>query len=131
MVKIFKSVEGSRSSMMDVEDEHNRMRAAFGLRYRIGQPGTPAAEGVPGGREPHFEGASAARLAALRWRAGHSGRNRPAPRTQRLATGRAHRQNRPSNSQSFLDRVASRTEAMNRTWSSGAIQAVNLLNTVS
>ena len=25
---------------MDVEDEHNHMRAAFGLRDRIGQPGT-------------------------------------------------------------------------------------------
>jgi hypothetical protein len=24
--------------MMDVEDEHNHMRAAFGLRDRIGQP---------------------------------------------------------------------------------------------
>jgi len=44
VVKIFKCVEGSRSSMMDVEDEHNHMRAAFGLRYRFGQPGTPAAE---------------------------------------------------------------------------------------
>jgi hypothetical protein len=29
VVKIFISVEGSRSSMMDVEDEHNRMGAAF------------------------------------------------------------------------------------------------------
>ena len=38
MVKIFKCVEGSRSSMMDVEDEHNHMRAAFGLRYRFGKP---------------------------------------------------------------------------------------------
>jgi hypothetical protein len=28
-----------------------------------------AAESVPGGREPHFEGASASGLAALRWRA--------------------------------------------------------------
>jgi RNA polymerase sigma-70 factor (ECF subfamily) len=36
VVKIFKCVEGSRSSMMDVEDEHNHMRAVFGLRYRIG-----------------------------------------------------------------------------------------------
>jgi len=36
VVKIFKCVEGSRSSMMDVEDEHNHMRATFGLRYRIG-----------------------------------------------------------------------------------------------
>jgi hypothetical protein len=44
VVKIFKCVEGSRFSMMDVEDEHNHMRAAFGLRDRIGQPGTPAAE---------------------------------------------------------------------------------------
>jgi hypothetical protein len=44
MVKIFKCVERSRSSIMDVEDEHNHMRAAFGLRYRIGQPATPAAE---------------------------------------------------------------------------------------
>jgi len=44
MVKIFKCVEGSRSSMMDVEGEHNHMRAAFGLRDRIGQPATPAAE---------------------------------------------------------------------------------------
>jgi hypothetical protein len=31
VVKIFKCVEESQSSMMDVEDEHNRMRAAFGL----------------------------------------------------------------------------------------------------
>jgi hypothetical protein len=44
MVKIFKSVEGSRPSMMDVEDERNHVRAAFGLRYRISQPATPAAE---------------------------------------------------------------------------------------
>jgi response regulator RpfG family c-di-GMP phosphodiesterase len=44
MVKISKCAEGSRSSMMDVEGEHNHMRAAFGLRHRIGQPGTPAAE---------------------------------------------------------------------------------------
>jgi len=44
MVKIFKSAEGSRPYMMDVEDEHNHMRSAFGLRYRIGQPATPAAE---------------------------------------------------------------------------------------
>jgi len=44
MVKIFKCAERSRSSMMDVEDEHNHMRAAFGLRYRFGKPGTPAAE---------------------------------------------------------------------------------------
>jgi feruloyl esterase len=43
-IKIFKSVEGSRPSMMDFEDEHNHVRAAFGLRYRISQPGTPAAE---------------------------------------------------------------------------------------
>jgi hypothetical protein len=44
MVKIFKCAERSRYSMMDVEDEHNHMRAAFGLRYRFGQPGTPARE---------------------------------------------------------------------------------------
>jgi len=44
MVKIFKCAERSRSSMMDVEDEHNHMRAAFGLRDRFGQPGTPARE---------------------------------------------------------------------------------------
>jgi hypothetical protein len=30
--------------MMDNEEERNHMGAAFGLRYRIGQPGTPAAE---------------------------------------------------------------------------------------
>jgi organic radical activating enzyme len=44
MVKIFKCAERSRSSMMDVENEHNHMRAAFGLRYRFGKPATPAAE---------------------------------------------------------------------------------------
>jgi hypothetical protein len=44
VVKIFKCVEESRSSMMDIEDEHNHMRAASRLRDRIGQPGTPAAE---------------------------------------------------------------------------------------
>ena len=44
MVKIFKCAERSRSSMMDVEDEHNHMRAAFGLRYRFGKPATPARE---------------------------------------------------------------------------------------
>ena len=33
-----------RFSMMDIDDEHNHMRAAFGLRYWIGQSGTPAAE---------------------------------------------------------------------------------------
>jgi hypothetical protein len=42
--KYSKCVDGSRSSMMDVEDEHNHMRAAFGLCDRFGQPGTPAAE---------------------------------------------------------------------------------------
>jgi hypothetical protein len=44
MVKIFKCAERSRSSMMDVEDKHNHMRAAFGLRDRFGKPGTPARE---------------------------------------------------------------------------------------
>jgi hypothetical protein len=44
VVKIFKCVEGSQSSMMDVEDEHNHMGAAFGLRYWIGQPGTLVSE---------------------------------------------------------------------------------------
>jgi hypothetical protein len=44
MVKIFKCAERSRSSMMDVESEHNHMRAAFGLRDRFDKPGTPAAE---------------------------------------------------------------------------------------
>jgi hypothetical protein len=44
MVKLFKCAERSRYSMMDVEDDHNHMGAAFGLRDRIGQPGTPAAE---------------------------------------------------------------------------------------
>jgi hypothetical protein len=44
MVKIFKCAEISRSSMMDIEHEHNHMRAAFGLRDRLGKPGTPAAE---------------------------------------------------------------------------------------
>ena len=44
MVKILECGEGPRFSMMDIEDEHNHMRAAFGLRYRIGQPGTAAAE---------------------------------------------------------------------------------------
>jgi len=34
--KYFKCVEGSRSSMMDVEDELNHMRVAFGLRDRFG-----------------------------------------------------------------------------------------------
>jgi hypothetical protein len=33
---------------MDVEDEHNHMGAAFGLRDRFGQPATPARECVPG-----------------------------------------------------------------------------------
>jgi hypothetical protein len=37
-----------------------------------------ATESVPGGREPHFKGASASGLAALRWRAGHTGENRQA-----------------------------------------------------
>jgi len=36
VVKIFKCVEGSRSSMMDVQGEHNHMRAAFGLRDWFG-----------------------------------------------------------------------------------------------
>jgi len=44
MVKIFKCAERSRFSMMDVEDEHNHMRAAFGLRFRVGRRGSPAAE---------------------------------------------------------------------------------------
>jgi hypothetical protein len=44
VVKIFKCVEGSLSSMMDVEDQHDHMRPAFGLRDRLGKPGTPAAE---------------------------------------------------------------------------------------
>ena len=45
-------------------------------------------------REPHFQGASAARLAALRWRAGHPGGNRQAFRTQRPGAGCAPRQTR-------------------------------------
>ena len=36
MAKILESTEGPRFSMMDVEDEDNHMRAAFGLRHRIG-----------------------------------------------------------------------------------------------
>src|SRR5215472_8773954 len=43
-VKISKCTEGSRSSMMDIEDEHNHMGAALSLRDRIGQPRTAAAE---------------------------------------------------------------------------------------
>ena len=31
-------------SLLSVEEEHNHMGAAFGLRYRFGQRGTPAAE---------------------------------------------------------------------------------------
>jgi hypothetical protein len=44
LVKILERSEWPRFSMMDIEDEHNHMRAAFGLRYGIGQSGTPAAE---------------------------------------------------------------------------------------
>jgi hypothetical protein len=44
MVKILECSERPRFSMMDVEDEHHYMGAAFGLRDRIGQPGTAAAE---------------------------------------------------------------------------------------
>jgi hypothetical protein len=43
-VKISKCTEGSRSSMMNIEDEHNHMGAALSLRDRIGQPRTSAAE---------------------------------------------------------------------------------------
>src|SRR5215467_2021076 len=43
-VKISKGTEGSRSSMMDIEDEHNHMGAALSLRDRIGQPRTSVAE---------------------------------------------------------------------------------------
>ena len=43
-VKIFKCVGGLWSSMMDVEDEHNHMRAAFDLRDRIGQLGLAGTE---------------------------------------------------------------------------------------
>ena len=35
VIKIFECVEESRSSMMDVEHEHNHIGAAFGLRDRI------------------------------------------------------------------------------------------------
>jgi hypothetical protein len=35
---------GLRFSMMEIEDKRNHMGAALGLRYRIGQSGTPAAE---------------------------------------------------------------------------------------
>jgi len=38
-VKIFKCVEESQSSMMDVEDEHNRMGAAFALREPVWSTG--------------------------------------------------------------------------------------------
>jgi len=43
-VKILECSEGPRFSMMDIEDQRNHMGAALSLRYRIGQPGTPAAE---------------------------------------------------------------------------------------
>jgi ribosomal protein S18 acetylase RimI-like enzyme len=35
---------GLRFSMMEIEDKRNQMGAAVGLRYRIGQSGTPAAK---------------------------------------------------------------------------------------
>jgi hypothetical protein len=44
MVKILECSEKPGLSMMDIEDERNHMGAAFGLRDRLGQPGTPAAE---------------------------------------------------------------------------------------
>jgi site-specific recombinase XerC len=44
VVKVPECVEGSRFSMMDIEDERNHMGAAVGLCYRIGQSGTSAAE---------------------------------------------------------------------------------------
>ena len=43
MVKILECSERPGLSMMDIEDERNHMDAALSLRYRIGQPGTPAA----------------------------------------------------------------------------------------
>src|SRR5215471_19301797 len=43
-VKISKCTEESRSSMMEIENEHNHMGAALSLRDRIGQPRTSAAE---------------------------------------------------------------------------------------
>jgi hypothetical protein len=43
-VKILECSERPGLSMMDIEDERNHMGAALSLRYRIGQPGTPAAE---------------------------------------------------------------------------------------
>ena len=44
VLKILECAEGSRFSMMDIEDERNHMGAAVGLCYRIGQSGTSAAE---------------------------------------------------------------------------------------
>jgi hypothetical protein len=43
MVKYSTALRG-HESMMDIEDERSHMRATFSLRYRIGQPGTAAAE---------------------------------------------------------------------------------------
>jgi hypothetical protein len=44
MVKILECAEGLRFSMMEIEDKRNHMGADPGIRYRIGQSGTPAAE---------------------------------------------------------------------------------------
>jgi hypothetical protein len=46
MVKIPECAEGFRFSMMEIEDKRNRVGAALGLRYRIGQSGTPAAVSI-------------------------------------------------------------------------------------
>jgi hypothetical protein len=44
MVKILECAEEAPVSMVEIEDKRNDMGAALGLRYRIGQSGTPAAE---------------------------------------------------------------------------------------
>jgi hypothetical protein len=49
MVKILECAEGLRFSMMEIENKHSHIGAALGLRYRIGQSGTPAVERVSGG----------------------------------------------------------------------------------
>jgi hypothetical protein len=59
--------------MMEIEDKRNHMGAAVGLRYRIGQSGTPAAKMSIGGREPDFEGTFAAEFVADGRRAVHAG----------------------------------------------------------
>jgi len=96
--------EGSRFSIMEVEDEHNYIGRGFWPTLPVWSTRNSCSRMSTWRPRPHFEGASAGRLAAPRRRAGHTGANRQAfRRSQRTAASRAHRRTR------YLSRLLSLT----------------------